>query len=84
MEYSSNHVLSVRSGKWKYIDSSDGPAMITWGPKIETGNLSTPQLYLLDENVYEQENVAEKYPAKLFELQKIARRIRNAPIQPNL
>ena len=68
MEYSSNHVLSVRSGKWKYIDPSDGPAMIPWGPKIETGNLSTPQLYLL-------ENVAEKYPAKVFELQKIARRV---------
>lgn len=34
MEYSSNHVLSVRSGKWKYIDPSDGPAMIPWGLKI--------------------------------------------------
>ena len=83
MEYSSNHVLSVRSGKWKYIDPSDGPAMIPWGPKIETGNLSTPQLYLLDENVYEQENVAEKYPAKVFELQKIARRVRNHPVHPD-
>lgn len=83
MEYSSNHVLSVRSGKWKYIDPSDGPAMIPWGPKIETGNLSTPQLYLLEENVYEQENVAEKYPAKVFELQKIARRVRNHPVHPD-
>lgn len=84
MEYSYAHVLSVRSGKWKYIDPCDGPDRIPWGTNIETGNLSTPQLYLLEENDYEQENVAEKYPAKTFELQQIARRVRTSPITPNL
>lgn len=83
MEYSYEHVLSVRSGKWKYIDPCDGPAIIPWGTNTETGNLSTPQLYLLEENAYEQENVAEKYPAKTFELQQIARRVRTSPITPN-
>lgn len=31
--------LSIRTKDWKYIDPNDGPAMITWGPKVESGNL---------------------------------------------
>ena len=44
--------------------------------KIETGNLNVPQLYEM-EKVSEQENVAEKYPEKVFELQTILRQVRN-------
>ena len=76
IEQASNHTLSVRTKGWKYIEPNDGPHMITWGPKIETGNLSIPQLYDMTKD-YEQENLAEKNPAKLFELQTILRKVRN-------
>lgn len=75
LELASNHVLSVRNKDWKYIEPNDGPAMITWGPKIETGNSSVPQLYEMNK-VTEKENVASQYPDKVFELQNILRRVR--------
>lgn len=75
VEFSSNHVLSIRTKDWKYIEPNDGPSMITWGPKIETGNSSTPQLYEM-EKVNEQENVAAQYPEKLFEMQTLLRKAR--------
>lgn len=68
--------LSIRTKEWKYIDPNDGEAMISWGPKVETGNLSTPQLYNM-ENVAEKENVATQYPEKVFEMQTILRRVKN-------
>lgn len=61
IEQASNHTLSVRTKDWKYIEPNDGPKMITWGPKIETGNSSIPQLYDMTK-AYEQENLAEKNP----------------------
>lgn len=76
IEQASNHTLSVRTKEWKYIEGTEGPKMITWGPKIETGSLGTPQLYQM-EQVGEIENVAEKYPGKVFELQQILRKVRN-------
>lgn len=76
IEQASNHTLSVRTKDWKYIEPNDGPKMITWGPKIETGNSSIPQLYDMTK-AYEQENLAENNPAKLFELQTILRKVRN-------
>ena len=75
IELAANHVLSVRNKDWKYIEPSDGPAMITWGPKIETGNSSVPQLYEMNK-VTERENVASQYPDKVFELQNVLRRAR--------
>ncbi len=75
LELAANHVLSVRNKDWKYIEPNDGPAMITWGPKIETGNLSVPQLYEMNK-VTEKENVASQYPDKVFELQNVLRRVR--------
>lgn len=68
--------LSIRTKEWKYIDPNDGEAMISWGPKVETGNLSTPQLYNM-ENLAEKENVATQYPEKVFEMQTILRRVKN-------
>ena len=44
IEQAANKTLSIRSIDWKYIDPHDGPKMIPWGPKIETGNHPTPQL----------------------------------------
>lgn len=75
-EQAASRVLSVRTKDWKYIEPSDGPSMITWGPKVETGNLSSPQLYNLKDDPEERENLAEKYPAKVYELQNILRKVR--------
>lgn len=76
IEQAADHTLSVRTKDWKYIEPSDGRAMISWGPKVETGYLSTPQLYDMSV-IGEQENLASKHPDKLFELQTILRKVRD-------
>lgn len=61
LELSSNHVMSVRTPDWKYIEPNNGGAWITWGPKMETGNSPEPQLY--DVVVAgETTNVATEHP----------------------
>ena len=77
-EMASNHVLSVRTKKWKYIEPNDGPKMIIWGPKIETGNLPEPQLYDIAADIEERDNVAEAHPQVVFSLQNIIRKLRPA------
>ena len=62
IEQSNTRVLSVRTPQWKFIEPSDGEKMISWGPKIETGNNPTPQLYDLSKEVYEKDNVAKENP----------------------
>lgn len=76
IEQAVNRALSVRTKDWKYIEPSDGKPMIDWGPKIETGYLSTPQLYDMRKNIGERDNVASKHTDILFELQNILRRER--------
>lgn len=80
VEQSMNHTLSVRTKDWKYIKPNDDPTTFMKAEKIETGNLNVPQLYEM-EKVSEQENVAEKYPEKVFELQTILRQVRNKRIK---
>ena len=80
IEQAANHVLSIRTKEWKFIEANDGPKMITWGPKIETGNNKTPQLYKMD-NLYEKEDVAAHYPEKVFSMQTLLRKIRANKIQ---
>lgn len=76
IEFASNHVLSVRTKDWKYIEPNDGHPMIQWGPKIETGNYPTPQLYNMTEAKDERKNVALENPAVVFDMQNILRRAR--------
>lgn len=71
-----SNTLSVRTKDWKYIEANDGPARINWGPKVETGNLRTPQLYDMRGGAYERENVAEAHPSVVFELQHILQSVR--------
>lgn len=80
VEQSMNHTLSVRTKDWKYIEPNDDPTTFMKAEKIETGNLNVPQLHEM-EKVNEQENVAEKYPKKVFELQTILRQVRNKRIK---
>lgn len=75
LEQSLNHTLSIRTKEWKYIEANDGEKIIE-GPDVETGNLSTPQLYDMTKEVGERENVAARHPEKLFELQTILREVR--------
>lgn len=73
IEQSTSRVLSVRTKQWKYIEPSNGPRMITWGPKIETGNNPLPQLYKVTDNPYESDNVAQENPDIVNQLQAILR-----------
>jgi Arylsulfatase A and related enzymes len=74
LEQSSNHVISVRTPNWKYIDPSNGPKMIPWGPKIETGNSPKPQLFDISRSLYESTNVASSHPEIVEKMQEILRR----------
>ncbi len=65
IKMAANHNLVLRSGRWKYIPQHSGGPMITWGPKVETGNAPTPQLYDMKEEAGERLNVADKYPKKV-------------------
>ena len=76
LEQANNNSLSVRTKDWKLIEPSDGPAMVPWGPKIETGYRTIPQLYYLD-SAQEDKDVASQNPEKTFELMNIIRRQRN-------
>lgn len=64
-----NRSVSIRTKDWKYIPPTKGRPMVGWGPKIETGFSSEPQLYDMKKSVEEQENVAKKYPKVLRRLQ---------------
>ena len=77
IQQAANHTLSVRTKDWKYIEPKEGPKMITWGPKIETGNDLMPQLYQIKKDIGETENLALKYPEKVYELQNVLRLVQN-------
>jgi len=60
--------LSYVKENWKYIEPQEGPQFIPWGPVIETGFETSPQLYNLTDDPSEQKNVALKNPGKTQEL----------------
>lgn len=74
--YSSDHILSVRTPQWKYIEPSDASPMITWGPKIETGASPLPQLYNMQTSDAERDNEALARPEVVYDMQNILRRVR--------
>jgi len=53
--------LSIIKGNWKYIEPTDGPSIYAL-VSIESGFLKTPQLYNLNEDIGERNNLAETYP----------------------
>ena len=73
---SNTRVLSVRTPQWKYIEPSDGPESLSWCPEVETGNKPVPQLFDITSQKWEKNNVAEKNPFVVFELQNVLRRAR--------
>ena len=54
--------------------------MIKWGPKVETGDCSIPQLYEMRKKT-ECGNVSARYPEKLFKLQTLLCRVRNNTVK---
>ena len=76
IEFAYNHVLSVRTKEWKYIEPSDGPKTLTWAPKAETGSDPQPQLYNIKNNLWEAESVAPENPKIVYDMQNILRRER--------
>lgn len=77
VEQAANKTLSIRTIDWKFIEPHNGPKIIPWGPKIETGNHPTPQLYHMKDDAAEQHNIATQYPEKISEFTTLLRNIRN-------
>lgn len=82
IKQAANHTLSVFTKDWKYIEPNDDPVIMSKETRIEMGNLSTPQLYNVSGDIGEQLNQAVQYPAKVFELQNILRRVRVQHLKP--
>ena len=40
-----NHTLTLCTAGWKFVEPKGGPTMIQWGPKIETGYSTNPQIF---------------------------------------
>jgi arylsulfatase A len=60
--------FALRKGQWKYILPKQGaPATISFDDrkKIEMGVISIPQLYNLDDDPGEQNNLAEQFPERV-------------------
>lgn len=60
--------LAYRAGDWVYIPPHKG-AKVAWLTGIETGNDERPALYRIDGKAQQLENLAEKHPKKLAEMQ---------------
>ncbi len=69
--------LALRAGSWKYVEPGKGPKVNT-NTNTETGNAPEPQLYDLQTDLAERNNLATKHPQKVQELQKQLNQIREA------
>lgn len=67
--------LSIIKNNWKYIEPSDGPALLTL-TGIESGNAPVPQLYNLAQDIGEKNNLAAQYPEKVRELKTLLEKIK--------
>ncbi len=70
--------LALRSGKWKWIEGSNGPAKNA-NTNTELGNATQPQLYDLESDVGERKNVASQFPDIAKRLQSELDAIRSTP-----
>lgn len=75
-----SNTLSVRTPRWKYINPSDGGPRITWGPDVETGYAPCPQLYDMQKNNFESNNVAVENPEVVYELQDVLRKVKTGSL----
>ena len=76
-----NHTLTLRTPVWKYIEPKGGAAMIPWGPKIETGYSTSPQLFEHVDGEYdENSNRASEHPEVVGGLSELLETIRSRRI----
>ena len=71
-----NRSVNLRTQQWKYIAPSDGPAIVPWGTRIETGYRTHPQLFNLQTSRYETDNQADRHPRLVRKFQRIIDRER--------
>lgn len=74
--------FSIIKGNWKYIEPSNRPSY-NKNTDIEMGTDPAPQLYNLDTDLGEKNNVAEQYPEKVKELQDLLQSIKDKEITRN-
>ncbi|WP_295124901.1 arylsulfatase [uncultured Chitinophaga sp.] len=67
--------MSLVKDKWKYIEPSPGPAVLKL-TNTESGSLGGAQLYNLQTDIGEQQNLAAKYPEKVMELKEALDKVR--------
>jgi len=75
VEHALNGTLSVIKGTWKYIEPSDGPK-INVNTNTELGNEPEPQLYDLEHDTGEINNLATKNPDKVKELSELLNQVK--------
>lgn len=69
--------LSLRQGRWKYIEPSRGPKKNA-NTSTETGNDPAGQLYNLADDLGERQNMAAKYPSRVKEMDALLRKIKES------
>jgi arylsulfatase A-like enzyme len=67
--------FAIRQGPWKYILPSNGPARFE-AVNIESGLAAAAQLYNLEKDPGEKENLAQQYPEKVAELKALLEKVR--------
>lgn len=70
-----DNTLALVSGQWKYIEPSDKPALEFW-TKTELGNSPQPQLYDLQADPSERNNVAEAHPYEVGQLSTLLEKVK--------
>lgn len=65
--------LSISDGKWKYITPNNGAPFMKL-TQTETGNCKQEQLYNLQKDRGEKNNIAEKYPKKVEQLKQLLKK----------
>jgi arylsulfatase A-like enzyme len=68
--------LSIVKANWKYIEPSNGPAVLKL-TGIESGNSPQAQLYNLEKDPGEKNNVADQHPQKVNELSALLQKIKS-------
>jgi arylsulfatase A-like enzyme len=75
VEHAASGTLSIISEGWKYIEPSNAPRY-NKNTNIELGNDTVPQLYHLEENIGERQNLARKMPEKTAEMAELMEAVR--------
>lgn len=70
------HGLAIVKGKWKYIEPNNGTAYSKL-TDTEYGNSTEAQLYDLSKDIGEQENLAQKFPKVVKELETLLENEKN-------